>query len=144
MWKAWPYGSTILNIVFRSFHYDLLGAYNLQLRFVLLFKEIEMHSHLQTEGFFYMHHWQRFALAIFFICFVHRQQIPNGKMSLVKVKGTPAPSISKYHQGAFEQRTHSQPERTVVVLVQECRQINMKHPSAKIQMGEALNWSTCW
>lgn len=65
-----------------------------------------MHSHLQTEGFFYMHHWQRFALAIFFICFVHRQQIPNGKMSLVKVKGTPAPSISKYHQGAFEQRTH--------------------------------------
>lgn len=108
MWKAWPYGSRILNIVFGSFHYDLLGTYNLQLRFVLLFKEIEVHSHLQTVGFFffYMHHWQRFAFAIFFICFMHWQQLPKGKMCVVTVKGTPIHALNNYHQGAFEQHTH--------------------------------------
>lgn len=52
MWKAWPHGSAVLNIVFWSFHYDLLGAYNLQRRSVLPFKEIEVHSHLQSGKLF--------------------------------------------------------------------------------------------
>lgn len=40
----------MLNIAFMSFQYDRLGAHNLQLRFVLLFKEKEVHRHLQIES----------------------------------------------------------------------------------------------
>lgn len=109
----------MLNIVFRSFHYDLLGAYNLQLRFILLFKEIEVHSHLPNGRLFF--NMQRLVKYDFFICSLNWQQISNGKMCVVKVKGTPTPSLSNYHQGAFEQHRSKLlcGRRGLVVLVQE-------------------------
>lgn len=77
---------------------------------------------------------QRLVKYDFFICSLNWQQISNGKMCVVKVKGTPTPSLSNYHQGAFEQHRSKLlcGRRGLVVLVQERKlTLNIQMPKSR-------------
>lgn len=98
-----------------SLQYDQLGAANLWPRLVLLFKEKEVHRQLQIKASLICTAGS-YLLRQYFFFYLLRA------LCVLKVKGTPSPTLGKYHQGAFEQHahTHTRTDALTCVAGEDC------------------------
>lgn len=93
----------------RSFHNDLLGTYNLQVKLVLLSSQMagtrSFTNHIPFCNSIYRHHWQPFTFcsAVYFYLLHAWGKNPSWENLCGKSERDTLPSLSVYHQGAFKQ-----------------------------------------